>query len=220
MRGIGDRNAGARGLCTQAVVDYAQAVQSDRDASRIGPPVHSRVRTTIAAIGIARRSRAAAVRSADGRRSVRINAGAGGERGKRDGGNEVSHRGYLGGSRSAERKARITSSRLFSLISSSAKSVGRSSVGVSTGLSLKKLGACAAFAAAGAAARAGAGSTGARRGGVVGRVGCPGWRVTRGSGAPGVRGGAADGGAACQTGAAGLGGAAAGFAAVAARAGA
>ena len=104
----------------------------------------------------------------------------------------------------------MTSSRLFSLMSSSAKRVGRSSVGVSTALSLKKLGAFAVFAAAG---RATGGITGAIRGGAAGRSGCGGWRVTLGNGAPGARGGEAEGGAGCQTGAAGFGAGAAGFAA-------
>src|SRR6185295_12696396 len=82
------------------------------------------------------------------------------------------------------------------------------SVGVSTGLSLKKLGAFAVFAAAG---RAAGGITGAIRGGAAGRSGCGGWRVTLGNGAPGARGGEAEGGAGCQTGAAGFGAGAAGF---------
>src|SRR6267143_1166231 len=42
-----------------------------------------------------------------------------------------------------------------------------------------------------------------RGGGLLGRVGCAGCRVTCGSGAPGARGGEADGGEGCQIGAAG-----------------
>src|SRR5438874_7465965 len=103
--------------------------------------------------------------------------------------------GYLGGSRSADKKARMTSSRLFSLISSSAKRVGRSSCGASTGVSLKKVGAPGLTADGGGVA----GATGTMRGGAVGRVGCPGARVTAGSGCPGVRG-EAEGGAGCHTG--------------------
>ena len=71
----------------------------------------------------------------------------------------------------------MTSSRLFSLINSSANSVGRSSCGASTGVSLKT---GAGFAAA---VRAGAGdATGTIRGGADGRVDCAGARVTAGSG--------------------------------------
>src|SRR5258708_1786943 len=88
---------------------------------------------------------------------------------------------YLGDSRSAERKARMTSSRLFSLISSSAKRVGRSSVGNSTGLSLKKLG---------AGRGAGLAATGAMRGGTVGRAGAARPPATRGGGEPRARGAA------------------------------
>src|SRR5207253_10674477 len=154
----------------------------------------------------------------DRRRSIRIRPRASAERGEREGSSGTPRHGYFGGSRSAERNARITSSRLFSLISSSAKSVGRSSASISTGLSLKKLGGAEFFAAAAGrvAGRAAGDTTGAIRGGVVGRVGCAGWRVTCGSAALGARGGDAAGGAGRQAGAAGVATGAAGLVAGAA----
>src|SRR5258708_1411377 len=103
--------------------------------------------------------------------------------------------GYLGGSRSAERKARITSSRLFSLISSSAKSVGRSSAGTSTTASEKRV--CAGFGCAegergiagggGRAAAGCAGAPGTNRGGAPGLPCGGGPRVVLGSRAPATR---------------------------------
>src|SRR5262249_8322840 len=152
------------------------------------------------AAGIARVG--AAVRTAVGARVARVGAVAGADRetpvarveialfGEASGAGAGSeqcgegccgHMGYLGGSRSAERKARITSSRLFSLISSSAKRVGRSSCGASTGVSLKKVGAPGlAAAGAGRGGTGVVGATGVMRGGALGRVGCPGARVTAG----------------------------------------
>ena len=116
----------------------------------------------------------------------------------------------------------MTSSRLFSLMSSSANNVGRSSWGASTGLvsSAKMLGggggAAATGRGAGREAAGGAigewpgvgmgvgiaGTTGAIRGGPkAGRADCIGARVVEGSGAPGCRAGVLlPGGAGCQTG--------------------
>src|SRR5712671_807926 len=91
---------------------------------------------------------------------------------------------YFCGSRSAERNARITSSRLFSLISSSANRVGRSSCGASTALP-------APANTFGAGARAGTGRTGpdgvSFGGDTDDRDAAGATRVVCGSGAPGMR---------------------------------
>src|SRR6267378_7357880 len=81
---------------------------------------------------------------------------------------------YLGGSRSEERKARITSSRLFSLISSSAKSVGRSSCGASTGRESSAKMFCGRAAAGRAPARAAGRTTGDEVGVIFGGGPCGG----------------------------------------------
>ena len=101
-------------------------------------------------------------------------------------------------SRSAERNARMTSSRLFSLISSSANKVGRSSCGASTGLA-------ASAKRFGDVARAGTGRTGpdgvSLGGETEERDAAGATRVVCGSGAPGMRrlaGLEAPGGAGCQ----------------------
>src|SRR5438067_3292134 len=101
-------------------------------------------------------------------------------------------------SRSAERNARMTSSRLFSLISSSANKVGRSSCGASTGLA-------ASAKRFGDVARAGTGRTGpdgvSFGGDTADRDAAGATRVVCGSGAPGMRrlaGLEVPGGAACH----------------------
>src|SRR5438045_4527248 len=101
-------------------------------------------------------------------------------------------------SRSAERNARMTSSRLFSLISSSANKVGRSSCGASTGLA-------ASAKRFGDVARAGTGRTGpdgvSFGGDSEDRDAAGATRVVCGSGAPGMRrlaGLDVPGGAGCQ----------------------
>src|SRR5207253_154754 len=144
------------GRNTDARVDDADAVQRQRYAPSVGPgvraAVHSAVRARVTP-AIGGDALSPAVDRIDRRRSIRIRPRASAERGEREGSSGTPRHGYFGGSRSAERNARITSSRLFSLISSSAKSVGRSSASISTGLSLKKLGGAEFFAAAGGTGR-------------------------------------------------------------------
>src|SRR5262249_57041215 len=118
------------------VVDRGDAVQRELLAARVGssirvaPSVGPRVRASIP------RDRAASRIGGKQIRLARRRAIASAERGESEHGEEVCLHGlYLCGS-SAERKARITSSRLCSLISSSAKSVRESSADPCTALSL------------------------------------------------------------------------------------